>query len=226
VGLLTAAIGRRFGDIASHGISARMTDLHRTAALWTTLCALAACAGTTPALRNPSEACREGAPTPTSATSPGWPCWPQGMAPADASFDVASEGDVPARPEAAWARLTRADQWTSWFPRATNVHFESGGPTLSVGTVVVWDMLCSTIRVTITRAEPPYVLAWEGGASGVHAYHSWLIEPRGDGSHVVTLETERGIVPALFGWTYKHKLQVAHDEWLADLAKVVGAPAP
>lgn len=193
----------------------------RTVALrWTLFLLLSGCAGTTPALRNPSEACRIGAPTPTSVDAPGWPCWPLGVAPSDASFDISNESDVPAPPEATWAWLTRADRWSSWFPLATNVHFEKGGPTLDVGTVVVWDMLGSTIRVTITRAEPPYVLAWEGGASGVHAYHVWLIEPQAKGSHVVTLETERGIVPALFGWTYKNKLKAAHDEWLSDLARV------
>jgi hypothetical protein len=142
------------------------------------------------------------------------------MEPENASFEVSNEGDVAARPEAVWAWLTRADLWSTWFPRAKNVHFEHGGPTLEVGTVVVWNMLGSTIRVTVVRAEAPYVLAWEGGAGGVHAYHAWLIEPRGSGSHVITLETERGFLPAVAGWTFKGSLRSAHDEWLAGLATV------
>ena len=187
---------------------------------------VAACGGPAiPAPRNPSDACRPGAPAPTSTTSPGWPCWPEGLTPADASIDITSEGDVAARPEVVWAWLTRADLWTTWFPRATNVRFEHGGPTLEVGTVVVWNMLGSTIRVTIVRAEAPNVLAWEGGAGGVHAYHAWLIEPRGDGSHVVTVETERGVLPGLFGWTFKGSLSAAHDEWVAGLARVAGQGA-
>ncbi len=178
------------------------------------------CGRATPAPRNPSDACRPGAPPPVSATAPGWPCWPEGMAPEDASFDITNEGDVDAHPEVVWAWLTRADRWSSWFPRAKNVRFERGGPTLEVGTVVVWEMLGSTIRVTVVRSEPPNMLAWEGGAGGVHAYHAWLIEPRGDGSHVVTVETERGSVPTLFGWTFKGSLKKAHDEWVAGLARV------
>ena len=115
---------------------------------------LTGCGGPpTPAVRNPSPACLPGAPTPTSTTSPGWPCWPRGMAPEDAAFDISNEGDVPARPEVVWAWLTRADLWSTWFPRAKNVYFERGGPTLEVGTVVVWEMLGSTIRVTVTRAS-------------------------------------------------------------------------
>jgi len=142
------------------------------------------------------------------------------MAPEETSFDIVNEADVDARPEVAWAWLTRADLWSTWFPRAEHVRFEHGGPSLSVGTVVVWEMLGSTIRVTVVRAEPPNVLAWEGGAGGVHAYHAWLIEPRGDGAHVVTVESERGVLPALAGWAFKGKLRKAHDEWLAGLARV------
>src|SRR5512135_3329530 len=115
-----------------------------------------------PAPRNPSNACLDDAPVPTSASSPGWPCWPQGMTPDDASLYVTNEGDVSAEPEVAWAWLTRPELWPTWFPRATNVHVERGGPVLEVGSVVRWDMLGSTIRVTVTRAEPPNVLAWEG----------------------------------------------------------------
>ncbi len=183
------------------------------------------CAGANPAPRNPAEACRADARPPTSTTMPGWPCWPEGLAPADAAFDVSNEGDVPARPERVWAWLTRADLWPIWFPRARNVRFERGGPVLDVGTVVVWEMLGSTIRVTIVRAQAPSVLAWEGGAKGVHAYHAWLIEPRGERSHVVTVETERGWVPSLLGWTYKGSLRTAHDQWIDGLAHVVTAEA-
>jgi hypothetical protein len=143
------------------------------------------------------------------------------MAPSDASFDITNEGDVGARPDTVWAWLTRADLWSTYFPRAKNVHVERGGPTLAVGSVVVWEMLGSTIRVTVTRADPPNVLAWEGGAKGVHAYHAWLIEPRGDHgerSHVVTVETERGFLPSVAGFAFKGSLRSAHTEWIAGLA--------
>jgi hypothetical protein len=119
--------------------------------------------------------------------------------------------------------LTRAELWPVWFSRAKNVRFDKGGPVLDVGTVLAWDMLGARIRVTVMRAQAPYVLAWEGGAKGVHAYHAWLIEPRAGGSHVVTVETERGWVPSLVGWTYKGSLKTAHDEWLESLARVVKA---
>ena len=180
-----------------------------------------------PAPRNVSAGCQPGAPTPATTDSPGWPCWPVGLAPEDASFEISNKGDVAAHPDKVWAWLTRADLWSTWFPRATNVHFERGGPSLDVGTVVVWNMLGSTIRVTVVRAEPPNMLAWEGGAGGVHAYHAWLIEPRGEGSHVVTVETERGPLPAMAGWTFKGSLRSAHDERIAGLARVAaGDRAP
>jgi hypothetical protein len=100
------------------------------------------------------------------------------------------------------------------------VSIDRGGPVLGEGSALTWEMLGSTIHVTVVRAQAPRVLAWEGGASGVHAYHAWLIEPKGKGSHVVTVETERGPVPTLFGWTFEGSLRAAHDEWISGLATV------
>jgi hypothetical protein len=37
---------------------------------------------------------------------------------------------------------------------------------------------------------------------------------------VVTVETERGFLPSVAGWTFKGSLRSAHDEWIAGLAKV------
>jgi uncharacterized protein YndB with AHSA1/START domain len=208
--------------LGARAIFARMTGCMRRS--WLGALLLGACGGPAmPAPRNSSPACQPGEPPPTAITSPGWPCWPTGMAPDDAAFDITNEGDVAARPETVWAWLTRADVWTTYFPRAKNVHVERGGPTLTVGSVVVWEMLGSTIHVTVERAEAPNVLAWEGGASGVHAYHAWLIAPRGahgERSHVVTVETERGFLPSVAGWSFKGSLRSAHDEWIAGLAKV------
>jgi carbon monoxide dehydrogenase subunit G len=192
--------------------------------------ALVGCGQAALASPNASSACRMGAPAPRSESDPGFPCWPGGLSPAESSVHVENQFVVPASPAVAWAWLTRADLWSTWFPRAKNVHFEQGGATLTVGAVVVWEMLGTTVRVTVTRADAPTVLAWEGGAGGVHAYHAWLLLPEGAGTRVVTVETERGTVPALFGWTFEGKLHDAHDEWLHGLARVAapGAlpPAP
>lgn len=149
-----------------------------------------------------------------------WPRWPTGMEPAACPVFVRSEGRVAATPAVVWQWLTRADRWPTWFPRASNVRFEAGGPVLAVGTRVVWRMLGATIRVTVRVAEPPRALDWEGGAAGVHAYHAWLLQPEGDGTRVVTEETERGPLPWLARWYLRGALHAAHADWVASLARV------
>jgi carbon monoxide dehydrogenase subunit G len=194
-----------------------------TAALLSTV--LVGCGHAELAPRDPSRACQPGAPLPTLASGPGFPCWPQGLSPAESSIHVENQREIPAPPAVVWAWLTRADRWSTWFPQAKSVHFERGGPELREGTVVAWEMLGATIRVTVTRADAPGVLAWEGGAGGVHAYHAWLLVPEGSGTRVLTVETERGPVPALFGWTFEEKLHRAHEAWLEGLADVAARGA-
>jgi hypothetical protein len=180
------------------------------------------------AARNPSPACANGAPPPPGPSGPGFPCWPVGMTPPECDVYVENKGTVPAPIDATWAWLVRADLWTTWFSKAKNVRFERGGPKLAVGTILSWEMVGANIRVTVTRADAPRVLTWEGGADGVHAYHAWLLLPDGDRStRIVTVETERGTLPTLFAPVIEGRVKGAHDAWLADLARVAprGMPA-
>ncbi len=167
---------------------------------------------------------------PISACQPAsverFPCWPEGLSPAESPVYVYNETTIEAPPEVVWERLTRADRWPAWFPKAKNVHFEQGGPVLGVGTVVAWDMLGATIRVTVRRADAPKVLAWEGGASGVHAYHAWLLLPSGRGTRVVTVETERGPLPTVLDFYLNGALHDAHEEWLRSLRAEVDQATP
>ncbi len=154
-----------------------------------------------------------------------WPSWPAGMTPAECPVFVRNEITVDAPPERVWELLVGAGDWPRWFPRATRVRFERGGPRLAVGDVVVWRMLGATIRVEVRRAEAPRLLDWEGGAGGVRAWHAWRLDPApGGGTRVVTEETERGLVPSLLRWYLRGALHRAHQEWLEGLARA--APSP
>jgi hypothetical protein len=109
---------------------------------------LPACAGAPPPAA--PGACVHPPPAPAAAPPKvdvqRFPWWPEGLAPAEAPVYVNNDAVVDAPPAVVWSWLTRADRWATWFPRAKNVHFEAGGPTLDVGTVVVWEMLNATIR--------------------------------------------------------------------------------
>lgn len=158
-----------------------------------------------------------------------WPPWPDGSTPDACPVYVRNTQRVAAPPAVVWRWLVRADLWPTWFPGASNVRFEDGGgPELKRGTRVVWGMLNATIRVQVKVCTPPRLLDWEGGAAGVHAYHAWLLEPDGDGTRVVTEETERGPLPWLLRWYLRGALHRAHEQWLESLARVAptGEPGP
>jgi uncharacterized protein YndB with AHSA1/START domain len=155
-----------------------------------------------------------------------WPDWPTGAEPARCPVYVHNAVEIAAAPEATWRWLVRADLWPTWFPSCKNVRFERGGPELATGTKVAWHMLGADIRVEVVRCEPPRLLDWQGGASGVHAYHSWLLEPQGTGTRLVTDETERGPLPFLLRWYLRGALHRAHQQWIEGLAAVVGRGPP
>jgi Polyketide cyclase / dehydrase and lipid transport len=178
--------------------------------------------------RNPEAACRADAPAPIAEAADGFPCWPDGLAPADCPVYVRNEALTPAAPPVVWAWLTRADLWPTWFHRAEDLHVESGGPSLAPGSVVAWKMLGASIRVTVTRSAAPSMLVWEGGANGVHADHAWLLLPAGSGTRIVTVETECGPLPFAARWYLRGALHDAHEDWVTSLAKAAlsGPPPP
>lgn len=189
------------------------------AVLSTGAAALLGCGGTQPSPHAPVGACRPG-------SASGFPCWPEGLAPDDCPLYAYNEATIPAAPEVVWAWLIRADLWPTWFPRARHVRFAAGGPALEVGAAIAWEMLGATIQVTVRQAEAPRMLAWEGGASGVHAYHAWILLPEGPGTRVVTVETERGPIPSALGFYLRGALHEAHEDWLLALAKIAAGGAP
>jgi uncharacterized protein YndB with AHSA1/START domain len=152
--------------------------------------------------------------------------WPAQMKPADCPVYVRNEIDIDAPPERVWRWLVRADRWSEWFKRASKVHVD-GDPSLAPGTQVAFRMLGAAIRVTVRRAEPGRALEWEGGASGVHAYHTWWLVPLPDGrTHLVTEETERGPVPSLMRYYLRGALHRAHQDWVVGLAHVATSGEP
>ena len=74
--------------------------------------------------------------------------------------------------------------------------------------------------------EPFRELGWDARATGLYAYHGWMLEPAAVGCRVVTEETQRGWVPMLARWYLRGALHGAHEEWLASLARIAPTGEP
>ena len=154
--------------------------------------------------------------------------WPAAFRPDRVPVHSFNEIDVAAPPERVWAWLVRASAWPSYYPNASNVRFvDGGGPDLALGTTFTWRTFNVTVKTTVVELVPYERLAWKAFPVGGVGYHSWVITPTAAGSHVVTEETQRGIVPSLGRWFLRGGLHKWHQRWLEGLARVApgGPPA-
>jgi len=128
---------------------------------------------------------------------------------------------------AVWAWLIRAERWAEWYDNCSDLEFldDTDGPDLQPGTSFRWHTFGVTIQTQIEVFEPPRRLGWSGSGLGWEAYHAWRIDERDGGCHLLTEETQRGVVPTLLGWYLRPQLLEEHQRWLEGLAdRAAGGP--
>jgi len=69
---------------------------------------------------------------------------------------------------------------------------EGGGSDLFAGACFTWRTFGVDLVSTVEEFVPGERIAWVAKASGVTAYHAWLITPTDLGCHVLTEETQHG----------------------------------
>ena len=70
--------------------------------------------------------------------------------------------------------------------------------------------------------EPDAAIEWDGtGPAGILAYHTWRIAFDGHESHVVTEETQTGVLPRLGRPFLTGNLKRGHQIWVEGLKRVV-----
>jgi hypothetical protein len=118
--------------------------------------------------------------------------WPEKYRPDQTKVHVRNELEMTAPSETIWAWLIRARLWPTWYPNSKRVEIEGSGPDLGPGSRFRW----TTFGVRLDSKVEEFVagerLAWSARATGVDAYHAWLIENRGAGCYVLTEETQNG----------------------------------
>lgn len=149
--------------------------------------------------------------------------FPQEYQPGKSRIHVRNELFIPAKPDAIWHWLTHASTWPEWYRNAANVVIlgQEKGSHLSANSHFAWRTFNTNITSEVREFEPTRVLAWIAKGSGLLAYHSWRIVEQDGGCLVVTEETQRGLLPTLFGFFIKKGLLKQHQIWLEGLKKKV-----
>jgi uncharacterized protein YndB with AHSA1/START domain len=153
--------------------------------------------------------------------------WPPRYAPRAAPVHVRNERVVRASRDALWAWLVRASRWPEWYSNASNVSFLLGSPPdLTAGTTFRWTTFGVTLESTVREFVPPTRIAWDAQGRGVDAYHAWLLRPTADGCHILTEETQHGLLARAGALLMPRRMYRGHELWLDSLERQAAAGPP
>ena len=135
--------------------------------------------------------------------------------------------EMPVPSESVWAWLIRAELWPTWYNNSKQVVIEGGGHDLRPGSGFRW----TTFGVRLESKVEEFVLgerlAWSAHATGIDAYHAWLIEKRPSGCYVITEENQNGWLATLSNILRPQNMGKQHQNWLENLQrKAAEGPPP
>ncbi|WP_372572595.1 SRPBCC family protein [Ruegeria jejuensis] len=147
--------------------------------------------------------------------------WPEKYDPKLSAVHVVNSLQMRANSQAVWHHLIHAAAWPQWYSNCSNVVLLGpSGSTLELGEQFRWKTFGMTITCTIEEFEPQRRLAWSAESFGMSVYHAWLISPRKSGCHVVTEETQNGLIPRIGKLVAPNKMHDAHQMWLERLDEI------
>jgi hypothetical protein len=163
--------------------------------------------------------------------------WPSGMKPENVAVYARNEIEIAAAPERVWRWLVGGERWPQWYGNCTSFRYidERGapgggdirsGPDLTADRSFEWRTFGARVRSVVLMFDPCRELGWDARATGLYAYHGWMLEPAGAGCRVITEETQRGWLPMLARWYLRRMLVRGHQGWLEDLRRVAESGEP
>ena len=151
--------------------------------------------------------------------------WPPGYEPERSPLDVRNEIRIEAPPPVVWAWLVAAERWPSYYRNSARVRVEGGGD-LRPGVRFSWWTFGVRVSSRVREFEPPERLAWDAKEIGAAGYHAWLLLRDGDGTHVVTEETQHGPAMVVGRLAVAPLMRHFHQRWLEGLARAARGRSP
>ncbi|HXZ89586.1 MAG TPA: SRPBCC family protein [Candidatus Dormibacteraeota bacterium] len=153
--------------------------------------------------------------------------WPDKYSPDRTRVHVHNQLEMPVPSTFVWAWLIRAELWPTWYENSKRVVIEGGGPDLRSGSRFQWTTFGVRLDSKVEEFASGERLAWSARATGIDAYHAWLIENRPPGSYVVTEETQNGWLARLSNMLRPRSMSEQHQNWLEGLRrKAAEGPPP
>ena len=144
-------------------------------------------------------------------------------------IEVRNEILIPAPAERVWDLLVDVEAWPSWYRACRWVRVESNGNAASAGSVAPptsfrWKAHPVALRSTVVAADRPRSFAIVADALGLHAERTFTLQPTpdGQGTIVVSDETQVGLVAWLGRLFLAPRLYAANQAMFDDLAREAG----
>jgi hypothetical protein len=147
--------------------------------------------------------------------------WPPSYRPDRAWVFAHNEIVVRARPQRAWTSLIDATGWPTWYVNARRVRILGPEDRLRYGVRFRWVTFGTTVTSTVDLFEPPSLIGWRWSGRGSAGYHVWVLCPEGEGTRIVTEETQVGPGPRLLRAALQPTLSLSHEVWLASLERTI-----
>jgi uncharacterized protein YndB with AHSA1/START domain len=139
---------------------------------------------------------------------------------------VRNEAVIPASAERVWDLFTDVERWPSWYRACRWVRVESTGHAGSTAGSARpmsfrWKAHPIVLRSTVVAAERPRSFAIVADGLGVHADRAFTLErtPDGQGTVIVSDETQVGLLPRLARTFLARRLRAANQVMFEDLAR-------
>ena len=145
--------------------------------------------------------------------------WPAGFEPEHADLFAHNEARLNASCDTVWRQIVDAPAWPTWYPNAQDVMLLGGARVLGPNVRWRWTTFGLSIESHVHEFVPGRRLGWFGGAPGKAPafYHSWLLNPDGDGCRVVMDEVGIGPGAVAFREADEGRMHRGHTLWLATL---------
>jgi hypothetical protein len=140
--------------------------------------------------------------------------WPEGIVPEQADLFAHNDIVIAAAAGKVWEHLIHATVWPDWYSNASDVVVNAPSGLLGSGVTFDWITFGASIHSTVHEFEPTARVGWYGETDQWLSYHTWLLEPRDEGTtYVVMEETGTGVNTKRLADSNPGHMHRGHDLW-------------
>src|SRR5882762_9266333 len=114
--------------------------------------------------------------------------WPGGFSPKTADLYAHNEIMIDAPVGVVFRHIREAEKWPGWYSNSQHVVIHSNEKLLKKGTEWDWDTFGVHIKSHINEFVGNSRIGWFGNGTGMRAYHTWYLLPKGGNRTYVVME--------------------------------------